>query len=217
MARSLPIHSLALLTAAAWLMASGCGAPNPPAANGPPVAAAKAAAPAAEWKLTAEQEKLLGAAVTVGGLEVRAPADFRDMGQRGPGHIWVGTPRPDETYPTATLISAPLPPDSANLPLEALLAESMKGVRGARKDFTESPPERGTIQGLPFIRCKWSGGPGAGARAGLQGKTFHGIVYLGVHQGSAIQFLAQDTAPDHPRSLELLEAMAYSLRAKAAP
>lgn len=171
--------------------------------------------PVAEaWSLATPQAAKPANAVKLGAYELIPPAEMRLIPAASkPDRITVvGPVRKDETYLTLSVVVVDIPAGYQELSLEEWLQDASNGVKNNRDDCTIQEPQRGTINGQPFIRVSWTGSPNKNARAGLVGKTVHGMVYLGKFENQIVQLLFQDTEPDHAESLKLGEAAVASFR-----
>ncbi|QDU56095.1 hypothetical protein [Aeoliella mucimassa] len=209
--------------AALTVLLSLTGCSDPPATS--PSSANKTAAPAAEdssastpiaeWKLTEEQQALLGEKFEMGQFVFQPPKSFTfiEQVQQGNSYTWVGPVRQDETYPMLMVIIVPL--RSVNYPsLEAMLEDSINGIRPHRNSFSSSPIETGMVGDLKFVRSHVVGEVADGAREGLIGRTMHTTLYVTENNNTIVQILCQDVAPDHEPGMAEAEAAAMSFTAK---
>jgi hypothetical protein len=157
-----------------------------------------------DWSATEADAASLAEPYQVASGQLRPPTEFRFIKHIPESNTWywVGPVRADETYPQLLVTIHKLPPGQANASLQQCLLDTISGIKKNRADWTETPAEEGLIHGLRFIRASWSGTAAGGARAGLAGRTMHGVVYIAVHEGQAIQIMCQDVAPDHDQWLK---------------
>lgn len=195
---------------------TGCSPSAPRAApavapSGVPVPP-KPPAPVPTWTNSAQDAELLGEPTAVGPFEMRGPKDFKFRTLPGNSFLWNGSPREDETFATIIAVLVALPPEPMARSLESYMEEITAPVKAQHKDCTVSATERGTINGVPFVRVRWKGIGADIARPKLQGRELNGVIYFTVRDGQALQVLCQDAAPHHERTLQLGTAAAHSLR-----
>jgi hypothetical protein len=155
----------------------------------------------------------LGDAAEINGYFVRPPKGYQETTPAGgpPGTklvAWSGTPRSDGTAPMFQVMVG-APPAGERLPgLDELLTKMLDGVKRRRQNWSQSAPERGTINGLTFLRTRWSG------TEPNQGWKMHGVMYVAIDGGSFIQLHTQDVEPHHEQALKRSEAAANTFKKK---
>lgn len=174
-----------------------------------------------EWSLAGAAAASLGDPYSMTKFEIRPPANFRFIkySPETKTYIWVGPVRADETYPQLMVIVTPLSAQESNNSLTTSLQGVLGAIQKLRESWTSTPIEQGKINGVPFVRCSWNGVVAGGARAGLVGRKMHGVVYLAVHENSAIQIMCQDVEPDHAEGIKLggISALSFRVVPSASP
>ncbi len=151
----------------------------------------------------------LAAEVGLPTFRIRPPRGYTLIEQPGPGgaraFAWKGATRADGTAPYVMVTIATAPPGETKMPtLEAALDTFLDGVRRRRVDWLRTPGEVGQVNGLTFIRARWSGiEPNSGVR-------MHGFMYIAIDGRNIIQLSSQDVEPHHDRALRLAEASALT-------
>ncbi len=193
--RFLPFVALALI-------AVGCGqSTTSPAGTQPNTRPA--------WQPDSALMDKLGEPVDLGGYLVQPPKGYpKTMPQGGPPGLnvfaWGGTSRPDGTAPMF-MISIGKPPAGERIPpLDKYLSISLEGIKKRRQDWSETPGEGGSINGLTFLRARWNGTEPA------KGWKMHGIMYVAINEGTVIQISTQDTEPHDQEALKIGEAAALT-------
>jgi hypothetical protein len=168
-----------------------------------------------EWSLAESNSASLGAPFKMSQFEIRPPANFRFIKYLAESktYYWVGPVRKDETYAQLMVTITALSDDEANASLKSMLDNVVGSIQKRRENWTDTPAEHGTINGLPFVRSSWSGVATGVAREGLSGRMMHGVVYLTVRDKQAISIMCQDVAPDHVESIKLGGWTALTFRA----
>jgi len=175
-----------------------------------------------DWSLGESDSNSLGVPYKMSQFEIRPPESFRFIKSieepitHAKTYYWVGPARADETYPQFMVIITELSARDSKTPLANLLKDMLRGIEQRRQEWIATPPEHGTINGLPFVRSSWSGVATSAAREGLSGQTMHGVVYLTVHDNHAIQIMCQDVAPDHAAWIKQGDTAALSFRVEDA-
>jgi hypothetical protein len=97
------------------------------------------------------------------------------------------------------------PPAGSALPgVDEYLEVMLDGVKRRRRDWSQSTPERGTVNGLTFLRTRWSGTDPA------SGRKLHGVMYVAVDGRWYISLHTQDVEPHHGQALKIGEAAAQT-------
>lgn len=140
--------------------------------------------PLPDWSLRERDSSILGAMHSIPPFEIRLPASFRfiksieNTETRRVSHYWVGPIRNDETYAQFIVTFVDLSARDSKAPLLNLFDAVLTGIEARRQEWSATAPEQGIINGLPFVRCSWSGVVSSAAREGLAGRTMHGILYV---------------------------------------
>lgn len=218
----------ALLSVASAIAFAGCGprgttpalVPMNQAGGGPASGSASgAAAPESvaglpDWKRGAVDRGPSGAPFKNGQFQIHIPIEYRyrnavpEVGM----HVWVGPTRADKTNAQLIFSVIKLTGAQAREPVEALFEGAMDGIKQTHQGVVLSPVEVGQIDGAKFMRCIWSGKVPASERNGLAGRTEHGVVYVSIYQGHAIQIACEDTEPDHADALTKGNLVASTFR-----
>jgi hypothetical protein len=190
-----------------WLMGlvvvyAGCSQSDPPPPPGPlPV-----------WEPEAALLKELGTITEVHGYLVRPPKGHRKIisggGPPGAKVVSWSLRRADGSSP-AFQIMVGSPPPGERLPgLEEFLEVMLDGVRKRRQDWSQAEQERGTINGLTFLRTRWS------ATELNKGRKMHGVMYVAIDGRTFIELHAQDIEPYQEETVKIGEAAALTFKKK---
>ncbi|NQU23203.1 MAG: hypothetical protein HQ567_18140 [Candidatus Nealsonbacteria bacterium] len=167
------------------------------------------------WSPGPDDIERLSPPVELSGFTIRPPRGFKlvkdDLASSGL-IFWRGPIRDDETYAYFMVIITTLSEEDSKLPLETILDDVVAGVRQRRREWTRTATERGNVNGLTFVRTRWSGVATSAARKGLAGRQMHGFVYLTVDDTNAVQILCHDVEPGHAKALKAGEAAALTIR-----
>jgi hypothetical protein len=150
----------------------------------------------------------LDTARDLGAYEMRVPKGYTQVPEPAgaPGGAkmlgWAGANRPDSTAPTviAMLISAPAGQAEKTSP-EEFLQKALDGVKRRRVNWTQTPAEGGQINGLSFLRARWS-------------LKMHGFIYVSRDGSTFIQLNSQDIDPNHEPPLKLAETAILTFKKK---
>jgi hypothetical protein len=121
---------------------------------------------------------------------------------------WGGSVRPDGTAPMFQLVLVSPPPGQRPPGVDQFLTSMLDGVRRRRQNWSQSPPEWGTINGLAFLRIRWSGTEPS------KGWKMHGVMYAAFDGRAFIQLHTQDIEPHHEQALKIGEAATLTFRKK---
>jgi hypothetical protein len=155
----------------------------------------------------------LAEAKEVNGYLVRPPKGYPKTYPAGgpPGAklvLWGGTRRPDGTAPMFQVMVGS-PPARERLPdLDEFLNTMLDGVKQRRQNWSQSTPERGTVNSLTFLRTRWSG------TETNKGWKLHGVMYVAIDGKTFIQLHCQDVEPHHEQALKIGEAAALTFKKK---
>jgi hypothetical protein len=155
----------------------------------------------------------LGEEVEVGDYRIRPPRDYRRLpavsAQGRPGdsvYIWLGPARADGAVPRLRVLLLTPPPGEADNDLEDILDKFLKGAREHWRAWIQESVEAGRVNGLKFVRTRWSGISIA------TGQPTRGFIYLARDGETVIQISSQDVEPDHEQPLRLAETAALTFR-----
>ncbi|HEV8000710.1 MAG TPA: hypothetical protein VGP63_12575 [Planctomycetaceae bacterium] len=168
------------------------------------------------WVPDAKLLNQLGDETTIDGLKIRIPAGFRPVKTEVPGHssAWVGTKRPDGTFPEIVIYVVPAS-DYGNRPLTSRLEFTLPELQKEYgKDWSQSAVELGRIDDLVCARARWSGTGTAGPKE-LVGKKMQGAIYLMEHGDMLVEVMIRDQWAEGKNSFPLCEASVLTLRRAA--
>ena len=203
-----PFPALFTPVAAAVLLTAGCsGKPGERSAS-PAVSA-----PLPVWEPDAKLLEQLAPAAEVEDYQVRPPKAYAltPPAPNSTGGIrafyWTGTPREDKTTPYFLIALVPPPAGEAKeRTLERELDELLEGFKRRRSKWRQTPPERGRVHGMTFVRSYWSG-----IDPEKQG-TLHGFMCLTKDGSTVIHLSSQDVEPHREHALKLAEAAALTFK-----
>jgi hypothetical protein len=166
--------------------------------------------PLATWAPDRTLLSRLAPAVSLSGFQLRPPDGYTLQKQvHGSGRIftWIGPPRQDGTRPYL-MVSVLTPPSGVRnrYTAEGALDMMLAGVQRRRVDWKRSAAEHGRVNGLEFVRSRWSG-----VERTTQQKM-HGFSYVTVKGSTIIQISSQDVEPHEQSALRLAEAAALTFR-----
>jgi hypothetical protein len=180
------------------LVAAGCNRLTP-----------QAALPA--WQPGGDLTEQLDEPIQVDRYLVRPPKGYAEspLGDAPPGAesvTWMGAERPDGAAPGfQVLVSSP--PKGSPLPgLDEFLTLILRRIRFQRLEWSQSTPERGTVNGLTFLRTRWRG------THPRNGWKVHGVIYVAIDGRRCIELQAWDIEPLQEQALEIGEAAAQTFR-----
>jgi hypothetical protein len=172
-----------------------------------------------EWKTNHAGLSELQEAVSVEGFSIRPPKGYSLETVFGPHeskvNVWVGPTRADGTRGQVMVLTlAETMDELKQFKLEQLLGQLVAGLRERRTDWKQSATEKGLINGLVFLRIRWSG----------RGKTselaMHGVVYVAIADGRLVQLSSQDVDAHYKEAFGLAESSIFTFergRQKALP
>jgi hypothetical protein len=164
------------------------------------------------WTVPADQQDKLADYVSFGkGYRIRPPKGYTQQTQSGPrgetAYVWISQPRPDGLKSQVMVgIATPPPQEAKLLTPEADLQSMLNSFKKDLQDWSQTDTERGEINGMAFVRARWSG-----TRI-MTGHKVHGFCYVTVQNQEFIKILSQDVEPGHEARLKLAEASALSFR-----
>ena len=154
----------------------------------------------------------LGTPTNVEGFELRPPKGYtfrRMQGSKGM-HLfaWVSAPRKEEEgvrgYVIMGVVSLPAK-EKRHAPEEMLDAFLESIQRSRLGDWKRTHTEHGTINGLPFVRARWSG---TAREAPFKMSGFNYVCLVG---SQLIQLSSQDVE-SHPEALKLAETSVLTFK-----
>jgi hypothetical protein len=121
---------------------------------------------------------------------------------------WAGARRADGTAPSLAAMVITLPSGEKKRSLDEFMRGLLDGVKRRRTGWTETAIERGQINGLTFLRARWSG---ADSTSNL---PMHGFMYAALDNGTYISLSSQDIDPNYDQPLKLAEAAVMTFKKK---
>lgn len=162
------------------------------------------------WKANAALLSKLGAEFTIDGYAIRPPRGYKMVSQKSgvmQANLWKGDVRDNGTAPGLVLLVSTPPPGEKKLPtIEQALDMYLADIERNRKEWQRTKAERGTVNGLTFVRARWSG-------TDLQrGFPVNGFGYVFTDGKAYYTIGGQDIRPNGVTTLPLLEAAALTFR-----
>ena len=103
---------------------------------------------------------------------------------------------------------SPVAEEATESALESTLRTFQAGISRRRENFSLGTVERGMIDGLPFVRARWTG------TEPTRKIPMAGVGYVGLHGGRVLYLTSQDAEPHLAEALALGEAAILSFRRK---
>jgi hypothetical protein len=204
-------YTFGLLTLAALVFVAGCR--KTATTSGTSSASTGPDRPLAVWKPDATFLEQLEPIADVDEYQVRPPQgySFSPPPATPPGvkgFAWKGAQREDQTAPQLMIGLVSRPPEEVNVTVEQYLDNMLEGVKRRRTNWTQTSPERGQVNGLTFVRARWSG-----TEPERQSKM-HGFMYVAKDGSTFIHISSQDLEPHHEQALMLAEIAALTFKKK---
>ncbi len=183
--------------------------------SGDNAGSAEAGKPLPVWAPEAAQLKTLTVAVEPSGaqpkFQAKVPSDWQSnqhFGKGGQVFMWRGKARADDTcsvfmISTATQTPYQKQPLSAEEGMKVLL-DSIRFGRQA--GWSQTPVEKGSVEGRPFLRAYWSG------VEPNKKKMMHGFCYTTVEGKDLVMISGQDYEPFCKETVAQSEAAALTYR-----
>jgi hypothetical protein len=151
----------------------------------------------------------LDALVDVEGFQIKVPKKYQIINQPGPDGskitAWVGDERSDGTKPYVMVSIVRLNSEQqSKLSLEQALDKFLTSIETRRKNWNRTPAERGKVNGMTFVRSRWSG------TDLTTEKKMRGFSYVTIDNGTLVQISSQDVEPHDKVALETAEAAALT-------
>jgi hypothetical protein len=161
------------------------------------------------WKPDKKIASGLGALVDLEEFQLNVPKQYQPVKQPGPegsmAVAWVGRKRSDGTHPSIMVATTRLSSEQrSHLSLENALDVFLAGIEKTRKDWNRTAAERGKVNGVTFVRARWSG------TELTTEKMMHGFSYVTIDKGLLVQISSQDVEPYDKETLGLAEAAALT-------
>jgi hypothetical protein len=182
------------------------------------MAGASGQGPAAstEWKADPASTKKLDKVVPVEEYTIQPPKGYAYQETDGPMgskmRAWAGPIRKDTSRPSLTLSVLAIPATELakikELSLEQLGEKMLAAVKARRTDWKQEKPEAGMVNGIKFVRIRWTG------VATVNNREMKGFQYVAVDGKSIVQIASQDFAPESDASLKLAEAAVLTFKRK---
>ena len=200
-----------LLTPAALVVTAGCDNTTKP--SGATTVPVHTAPPISDWEPNARLLEQLGPAADVDAYQLRPPQGYSFVTSPAiaPGakaFAWIGTRRNDRTVPMLFIGVVSPPAEEANITVEQYLEKRLESVKSGRTSWMQTKPERGRVNGLTFVRSRWSG-----TDTETQWNK-HGIMYATRDGSTFIHLHIQDSEPHHEETLRLAEAAVLTFKRK---
>ncbi|MFL5331482.1 MAG: hypothetical protein ACJ8C4_21540 [Gemmataceae bacterium] len=122
--------------------------------------------------------------------------------------LWVSSKRSDQTAAQLMVGIVSPPPGEANDSIEKHLDKLLDTQKKDRTDYSQTATERGTINGLAFVRAHWSGINSENQR------KLHGFYYVTKEGTTFYHIRSQDVEPHHEQALKIAEATALTFKKK---
>jgi len=139
--------------------------------------------------------------------QIRPPLEYplaRTVAPKATIFAWSGPLRPDQTAPMITIIVAkPMPAQKSP---EQIMQDLLDGIKRRRQDWQQSTFERGLVNGLAFLRARWSGTEPS------KGWNMHGLMYVAQDNDALIQISTEDVEPHDKEALRISEAAALTFK-----
>lgn len=166
-----------------------------------------------QWSPSQKLLTKLGALVSVEGFLLQPPDNYTlvvpDSGvpEGVSSYVWVGPGRKDETHPILMLnLLVPPAGDAQKVTLAQVATTLLAEIKSARRDWTQTPAEAGTVQGLKFVRIGWTGVDRKEKR------KMQGWLMVAREGDTFIEFASQDVVPYAEQTLALAEASARTFK-----
>jgi hypothetical protein len=146
--------------------------------------------------------------------QMRVPKGYEFLPQPGnaPAGVkafgWAGARRADGTAPSLTAMLAVLPAGEKKASLDEYMRKLLDGVKRRRTGWVETAVEKGQINGLTFLRARWSGTDTS------TNMPMHGFMYAAMDKETYIGLSSQDIDPNHDQPLKLAEAAVLTFKKK---
>jgi hypothetical protein len=151
-------------------------------------------------------------AVTIDKYQIQPPKGYVPLPSKsGPNgstaNAWGGLIRADGTRPYLMVFQFSVPAEEGNkYTLQQISAKMLASVEQRRKNWNQSTPEQGTINGITFIRTYWQG------TDVTNGRPMHGFNYLGKDGDTLLQLSSQDLNQHQKIALPVAEASALTFK-----
>jgi len=151
----------------------------------------------------------LGSFVDMKEFQLKVPKTYQPVNQPGPDGsnitAWIGAERSDGTKPYVMVTTARLNSEQqSTLSSEQALDAFLTSIERRRKQWSRTPTERGKVNGMTFVRSRWSG-------VDMNtGKKMRGFSYVTINNGELVQISSQDVEPNDKGDLEIAEAAALT-------
>jgi hypothetical protein len=161
------------------------------------------------WKTSQAALSALADAITVEGFSIRPPKGYSLQTRSGPHeskvNVWVGPTRDDGTRGQVMVLTLPETAERLEQSkLEELFGELVVGLRERRTGWKQSATEKGLINGLVFLRIRWSG------RDKTTDIALHGVVYAAIAGETLVQLSSQDIDAHYQGALGLAESSIFT-------
>lgn len=170
-----------------------------------------APAPSTKWVPDRAHLAKLAPAARISSYLIQPPRGYTFNTRPGPGgtyaDAWVGPTHADGTRSYLMVVFlVPSAGDRQNDTLAQGSAKMLAGVQRRRKNWKQSPTQRGSVHGITFLRTYWQGTDIA------SGKPMYGFSYFAKYGNTFLQISSQDVVPYQTRDLPIAEASALTFR-----
>jgi hypothetical protein len=169
------------------------------------------------WRPDKKLVERLAKEEVVEGYAFRPPAGYRLERPEIPKNMvhvlkiygWVGKKREDGTRPTI-MVNTVLPGTGKPFTLTAEQAADnlLNAIKQGHTDWRQDKPEKGVVNGMDFVRVRWSG------ISSTKNRRMRGFIYLAFDGPKMLRLTSQDYVPEDEKSLPLAEASALTIRKK---
>ncbi len=166
-----------------------------------------------QWSPSPTLLKKLGGPTSVEGYLLQVPESYEHVIPTAGtpdgvnSYFWVGPGRKDETHPLLMLVLL-VPPiaQPQSWSLNQIAAEMLPEIKALRRDWTQTPPEAGIIQGMKFVRIRWTG------MDRKEKRKMQGWIMVAREGDTFIELSSQDVVPYAEQTLALAEAAARTFK-----
>lgn len=158
-----------------------------------------------QWKSDKVFEKQFASAIKIEGYNVHPPKTYQEGQVDIPGGkviSWTGAARKDGTLPAMFLDFLPVVPEKEvkEHDLKWAATQILAGMNSQRKNWKPEKAETGSINGLTFVRIRWSGFDETWNR------KIQGVIYVMLDGNKPIALNGQDVFPESKKTLPIIEA-----------
>ncbi len=157
------------------------------------------------WQSDKVFTKQFASAIKVEGYSVQPPKKYQKDQTDIPGGkviSWIGAARDDGSLTAMFLDFLPVIPEKEvkEHNLEWAATQILAGMNSQRKDWKPEKAETGMVNGLTFVRIRWSGFDAEWKR------KIQGVIYVMLDGDKPIALTGQDAFPESQKTLPMIEA-----------